>query len=354
MVHRLTWFVRSSAGQWARRLGVALLLIAVASAAADEPLVVAPETELPDLPQGITSFGAAVLGHEVYVYGGHLGRAHHYSIAGQSNALWRLDLKKPGQWETVATGPRLQGLAMVAHGNALYRLGGFTARNEEGEEHDLWSQAAVAKFDATGKRWVEVTPLPEPRSSFDAVVIGDRLYVAGGWALRGDQEEVWRTTAYFADLTQQPIRWERLPDPPFRRRALSLGAHQGRLFVIGGMTPKGPTTRVDVFDPETGKWTAGPKLPSDKAMEGFGSSAFALGNHLFVSTYSGKLFRLSADGTQWEPPTELKHARFFHRMLPLGERQLLLLGGASMTEGKFEELEVVTPAAKPANEEPQP
>ena len=32
---------------------------------------------LTDLPRGITSFGAAVIGDWMYVYGGHFGQAHH-------------------------------------------------------------------------------------------------------------------------------------------------------------------------------------------------------------------------------------------------------------------------------------
>ena len=36
--------------------------------------------ELPDVPKAITSFGAEVLDGWVYVYGGHTGKAHQYSV----------------------------------------------------------------------------------------------------------------------------------------------------------------------------------------------------------------------------------------------------------------------------------
>ena len=87
----------------------------------------------PDLPKAITSFGAAVLDGAIYVYGGFEGRAHHYYDQGQSGDLLRLNLdaavKPDAKWENVGTGPRLQGLALVACREALYRLGGFEARN---------------------------------------------------------------------------------------------------------------------------------------------------------------------------------------------------------------------------------
>jgi hypothetical protein len=76
-------------------------------------------------------------------------------------------------------------------------------------------------------------------------------------------------------------------------------------------------------------------------MEGFGSAAFAVGGHLYVTAYSGSLQRLSADGKSWATLDELQRDRFFHRLLPLSESKLLALGGASMSSGKFEQLDVI-------------
>jgi len=299
------------------------------------------------LPHGITSFGAAILDEVLYVYGGHKGRAHHYYQSGQVNELWKLNLGFPEQWEVVIKGPHLQGLAMVAHDGRLYRIGGFTALNKEDDEHDLRSVADFVRFDPQARQWESLTSLPEPRSSHDAVVVGDKLYVAGGWELGGDEPN-WRSTAWVTDLSQKKITWEQLPSPPFQRRALALGHLDGKLYVIGGMRKEGgPTTRVDVFDPESGKWSSGPSLivrqsggEFDEEMEGFGSSAFCVGDRLYVSTYGGNLQCLARDAKQWHVATKLKYDRFFHRMLPF-RQHLMLVGGASMLEGKRLNLEMV-------------
>ena len=300
-----------------------------------------------DLPRGITSFGAAVIGDWMYVYGGHFGRAHHYSNTNQSNQLIRLNLRKPLRWETIATGPRLQGLAMIAHGGKLYRLGGFMAQNQEDEAHDLRSVADFVRFDPHTKQWTPLPPLPEPRSSHDAVVFQDRLYVAGGWRLAGE-ETTWHETAWVADLSQAEISWTPLPEPPFQRRAVSLGHLEGKLYVIGGMQKEGdPTTRVDVFDPRSGDWWRGPSLidslsdvTRDRGMEGFGSSAYTVGGRLFVSTYNGNVQVLGPDDKDWRVATKLEDDRFFHRMLPFND-SLLLVGGASMRSGKRLHFEAV-------------
>jgi hypothetical protein len=149
-----------------------------------------PAGMLPDLPFGVTSFGAAVVDQNVYVCGGHLGPAHEYSQKGESERLLRLDLRSPRQWETVGTVPRRAGFAMVAYGGKLYRVGGFEARNKEGETADLHSTADFARFDPANRRWEDLPSLPQARSSHDAVMVGSRLIVVGGWELRGSEPSV--------------------------------------------------------------------------------------------------------------------------------------------------------------------
>lgn len=317
-------------------------LLPTADATADSPSDAAASAEMtyPEIPKSVTSFGAAIADDALYIYGGHTGRAHTYYKEAQANTLWRLNLQNPEAWENLGEDVGLQGLAMVAHDGRLYRIGGFIAKNSDGEEHDLWSQDTVASYDPAQKRWRNLPPLPEPRSSFDAAVHGDTIYVIGGWQIRGDERD-WHKTAYALDLSTETPQWKPLAEPPFQRRALSVAAHDGKLYAIGGMTEQGkPTTRVDLYDVASGKWSQGPSLQGE-GMEGFGSSAFAVGGRLYVSTFNGNLQRLAEDGQSWEIVRELEPARFFHRMLPLGNDRLLFIGGANMSEGKYDEISVI-------------
>lgn len=309
------------------------------------------EKNLQPLAQPVTSFGGAVLNHQLYIYGGHTGDAHSYSIQEQEHHLHCLNLQT-GKWSTLAEGPHLQGLALVPHDDKLYRIGGFTATNAEGEEHNLWSQDSVAAFNTKTKQWEELPNLPEPRSSFDAAVLDDVIYVIGGWKMTGEADSVWHKTAWKLDLAKDQPHWEALPEPPFQRRALAVAVHDGKVFAIGGMQSEGgPTTRTDVFDPQTQTWAQGPDLivvenqdegsSFSKGITGFGASAFATGGDLYVSTIQGSLQQLSADGTTWEVVTKLPTARFFHRMLPVDQNHLLIVGGANMGTGKFEQVELI-------------
>ncbi len=299
------------------------------------------EGTYPPIPETVTSFGAAVCQDAIYLYGGHTGEAHQYDNESQASTLWRLPLNQPSEWQSMGNGPRLQGLAMVSTGGKLYQLGGFTAKNEVGEEHDLWTQDRVAAYDPTSKQWSDMPALPEPRSSFDAAVLDGQIYVVGGWTIAGDAESQWLKTAYRLDPSADSPTWVALSPPPFQRRALSVAAHGGKIYAIGGMGAEGgPSTRVDVYDPKSNQWTAGPEL-NGQPMDGFGSAAFAVSGRLYAATYSGLLQRLSEDGSKWEVIAKLKRDRFFHRLLPIGDNELVVLGGASMSSGKFDQLDVL-------------
>ncbi|MCD0459418.1 Kelch repeat-containing protein [Roseiconus lacunae] len=297
----------------------------------------------PDLPEELTSFGAAYLDGKIYVYGGHTGAAHSYSIDEQSNRLWCLDLNtKEASWEELPGGPRLQGLALVPYGDSLIRIGGFTAMNETGEEHQLVSQTSVSKYDPAKKAWTDLPELPEPRSSFDAAVLGDKVYVIGGWKLDGTEDgQQWHQTAYSLDLSNPETGWQALKQPPFQRRALSVAAYDGKIYAVGGMRSKrGPTTEVSVYDTDADTWTEGPSLPGG-GMSGFGSSSFACSDHLFVTSMDGGLHVLANDGKSWETLTKTDPARFFHRMIPVSKKEMLMIGGANMEIGKFTEVQTI-------------
>ena len=312
----------------------------------DEPSL-GKAKQLPEIPVGLTSFGAAVSDGHLYLFGGHQGNAHSYYESGQNNVLYRLNLAGGDGWESLCEGTGLQGLAMVSHQGHLYRLGGFHAHNKKGEDNDLRSVTEFARYDDAKKTWEQLPPMPEPRSSFDACVMNDAIYVIGGWAMMGKEAEpskpVWRNTALRFDLSSDNAKWETLPAPPFRRRALSVGYQGDKVVAVGGMQQKGgPTRKVALFDTQSNEWSEGPELPGEEAMEGFGSTCFNVGGRLVVSTYSGRIFRLSENADAWEPIHTLEVGRFFHRLVAVKENQFLLIGGANMESGKIKETELYT------------
>jgi N-acetylneuraminic acid mutarotase len=300
----------------------------------DTPGVKPAAAALPDLPLPVASFGADRAGDFVYVYGGHCADPHQYHVNSQTGRFHRLNLtKNNATWEALPQATPLQGVVLVAHGGKLYRVGGMHASNQPDARPHLHSVAQVARFDPASGKWEDCTPLPAPRSSHDAALLGDHLYVVGGWRLDGASVEgTWDTTALVADLRQWPLKWQRLADPPFKRRALALAAAEGKLLAVGGIEPSGKTTNAAcLYDPAGDKWTAVADLPSAGRFKGFGSAAAGHAGRILVSGRDGKVFAFDLGRSKWfaEPVATLAEPRFFHRFIPLHGERWLALGGAS-------------------------
>jgi N-acetylneuraminic acid mutarotase len=296
----------------------------------------------PDLPAPISSFGAAVIGDYVYVYGGHSGKAHNYSTETTRGEFCRIDLKKPEKWEELPGGPKLQGLALVAHAGKIYRIGGMQPQNAKSEKTDTKSLATCAAYDPESRKWTDIEPLPEARSSHDAIVVGDAIYVFGGWRLNGSSgKSEWYAHGQRLDLSKPGAKWEKV-EQPFQRRALVMTALDGKVYVIGGLNDAGKVVRtVNVFDTKAGTWSEGPLIPGDDG-NGFTPASVVAGKHLYVSPADGKVYQLSEKGDGWAEVGEFKSKRFVARMVAGPDGRLVILGGSS-SDGLLASVEAVEP-----------
>jgi hypothetical protein len=298
-----------------------------------------------ELPLTLTSFGAARLGDKVYVYGGHTGEAHSYSNDQQSNQLLSLDLSHPDQpWKVESESDRLQGLALIAYQGKVIRVGGFSALNAAGEKHVLKSTAEVAAYDVASGKWEELPALPEPRSSHDAILVGSKIYVVGGWQLDGgSSDSKWGDKAFVIDLAASNPQWSEIAAPPFKRRALSLAQLGDSIIAVGGMEANQEITRhTTIYSPAENAWHEGPELVGDGHMMGFGTAAIAVDGATLVSAIDGSLQELKVGADQWTPCGKTEDARFFHELISLDAHHVLVLGGANMGEHrKFQNIEVI-------------
>lgn len=295
------------------------------------------------MPEAVTSFGAVTAGGWLYVFGGHTGKRHDYSADKVSGAFHRLRLSDGRAWEKLPASAPGQGLPLVSHGRHIYRVGGMAARNPSGTKQDLYSTTVVQRFDPRRGEWQDFVSLPAPRSSHDAVVVGDKIYVAGGWQLSGaSSKAVWPATALVLDLANPGAGWREFPQP-FQRRALAMAALGTRIFCIGGMDSDNESTlAVDIYDTATGQWTKGPNLPAGRH-KGFSCSAVAQDGRIYASAFKGELLRLAPDERSWEVLGGLQHRRMSHRLVAAGATQLIALGGEDGQQ-KRPELELLTPS----------
>ncbi len=229
--------------------------ITLAAADADRsgpPAEAARATRFMTLPEATASFGAVVSGEWLYIYGGHIAPTHDYWTGAVSGMFQCLHLTGDSVWEELPGGPAAQGLNLASYNGKIYRVGGMQPRNQNGDPADLHSIDHVARFDPAKMKWESLPPLHAPRSSHDVAVIGDELYVVGGWDLTGKVNDVeWTRDMMVMDLSAQNPTWTSLPQP-FERRALTAAAFDGKLYVIGGMNSKDVVERtVNIYDPQS-------------------------------------------------------------------------------------------------------
>ncbi|MFN8707078.1 MAG: Kelch repeat-containing protein [Planctomyces sp.] len=280
-----------------------------------------------DLPQGIASFGAARLGESVYVYSGHVGRTHVYSLDAMSKGFYRCSLNQGGAWECLPMARPAQGVSLVATDRFLYRIGGMQAVNEPEEPHDLLSLSEVQEFDPNSETWRRMPDLPEPRSSHRAAILGQHIFVFGGWSLYGGEDGIWLKHGLVLDLGNESAGWKTVVQP-VARRAVEVIAFRGRIWLIGGLTPDDDiSSQIHVFDPVTETWSTGPGVPGMPA-NGNGIAAAVVRGALVLAGMDGRVYRLSENQSAWLDAGKLPSARIHHRLIG-DENHLIVIAGAT-------------------------
>ncbi|MFG0267031.1 MAG: DUF3386 family protein [Rhodopirellula sp. JB055] len=308
------------------------------------------------LPESLTSFGAAVVGEYLYVFSGHSGDAHGFGKDLLVDHFRRIKFDDPAaDWEELAMHESSQSTALVTDGEFIYRIGGLSfinGKDEDGDDQAIFNSTDhFARYDIEADTWTELAPLPSPRSSLDAAIVGRTIYAVGGWDLQGvdgSRDAPWHDTMHAFDLDNPEAGWKELEGPGYQLRAISVGAHDSKLYVLGGISPTGFLRKTSVYDPATNEWTEGPELVGDSQMTGFATSTFAVGGHLYSTGASGVVYRLAEDASEWQVADRLLFPRMFLRLLPAGQDRLIALGGTGGMTGRTAAVETlkVDPSAK--------
>ena len=170
-----------------------------------------------------------------------------YDIASDS---WALGPELPA--------PNNHGMAASVNGK-IYLIGGQTS-----DVSDQGYVNTVYELDPAAGAWVTKAPMPTARGAGVAVVLGGKIYVAGGRPPQGND---------FAVYDPAADSWEVLPDLPAQRNHFTGAAIDGRVHFVGGRQGHGlsplMTTVHEVYDPATQAWTtAAPMLRARSGMNG--------------------------------------------------------------------------------------
>jgi serine/threonine-protein kinase PknK len=207
--------------------------------------------------------------------------------------------------------------AAAAVGSSIFVFGGTFAQPSARAYRIDVPPAGAQDARFTAMRWRPISSLPEPRSAAGAAVVGDRIYVIGGFDLSRRELK----TAYVYDTATDA--WRKIADLPTPRQHLAVTDFQGQVCALGGYVGNAiPMTIVECYDPATDRWSARPPLPkpaSDFAAVSFEGGIWAVGDDVQVF-----------DGTRWWIGPSLGTPRFGVAAAEVSG-SLYVIGGASRT-----------------------
>ena len=171
--------------------------------------------------------------------------------------------------------------------------GGFLVTG--GQQHDNEPTAEVYR----GGKWTRGPDLPWYRFDHCQVLLGNTVYVTGGFASNSGQPN-YGHYASTLKLTEDG-NWVEVGSLAVARDDFACAVHDGKIFAIGGNfdghTPGDAyLSSVEIFDPASETWTFGPEFPQGLAY----AQAFSWDGHLWVmggnpgdgSGYNDILYRL--------------------------------------------------------------
>ena len=166
------------------------------------------------------------------------------------------DLSKPTNvWlEATPLSFSRQNVPGVALNGRILLLGGLA--NPNGYR---WVIRDVSVYDPETDAWSPGTPMPIARAHASVAVVGNRLYVTGGFTGSGFASS--RVFIYDAAADA----WEQASRMPTRRGGLATIALNGLVYAIGGGNDRdGQVATNEVYDPVTGEWSTLPSMPTSR------------------------------------------------------------------------------------------
>jgi outer membrane protein assembly factor BamB len=229
-------------------------------------------------------------------------------------------------------GTALHDAAAATVGSNVYLFGGGQTS----------SYNAITQVDPSSGRSQSAGQLPEPRSDLAAATIGRTVYLVGGFTGVSPLKSILAWTP-----GSKPRVVGSLPEP---LRYAAVASHNGKLVIAGGITPQGHTSKVDSFDPKTGKTTQLGILPSPVSHApavALGRYVYLLGGQAANGAPTKEIYAIDPKkGTVWlagHLPVPLSDAA-----AAIFEGGIILAGGHS-TRGTVADISYLQPAPRPTS-----
>lgn len=218
----------------------------------------------------------ASLNGKFYVFGTYYGEKPKSGV----NAVEEYD-PAINTWTSKKSMPTNRYNAVAAsYNNEIFVVGGEYTQSENSTPAYY---KVVEAYNPANDSWRKVTNMPTLRILPGIAVAGSKAYLFGG-ALVSDWKAYNNVYAYdFATKKWTKSGLTGLPTPRIFSFGHAAPILNGKIYLIGGATVGKkpnliPSTKVEIYDPVSNTWQAGPSLPQPA----FWGDAVAAGNEIYV------------------------------------------------------------------------
>lgn len=171
------------------------------------------------------------------------------------------------------------GPGMGVLGGMLYAVGGAVVAPGSG------ACSGMILYDVKTSTWTQQPSMSQARQFFAVGVLGGNLYSVGGYDGNG---AALKSMEIYDPSTNA---WKLGPSMAETRNGHAVGVLGGKMYVVGGMNADGPPSdylkTMEIFDPSTGSWSAGPSMKTGRMFFG-------------VGVLDGMLYALGSDGADYK------------------------------------------------------
>ena len=221
-----------------------------------------------DMPTARFFFGTCVVDGKVFAIGGEVDKFGDTSIA----TVEMYD-PKTDTWERKADMPTARsGVSTLVVDGKIYAIGGAESKKYQvgpGSGHSGKLLPTIEMYDPVTDTWIQKADMPVPRSSSNSTCIVDgKIYIIGGVAANKKPNRLDSVDIY----DPATDTWTTGKSMNHARGGASVSVVNGKIYVMGGVgwpqIPNHPgpfLSSVEVFDPKNNQWTEITEMPSPKA-----------------------------------------------------------------------------------------
>ena len=230
-----------------------------------------------DMPTARYNFGTCVVGGKVFAIGGEVDKFGDISIA-----TVEVYDPKTDTWERKADMPTARsGVSTLVVDGKIYAIGGAEMKKFQagpGWGYSVKLLPVVEMYDPIADTWIQKADMPAPRGGGTCVVDG-KIYLIGG-----ANKKQWRSE--IVDVYDPATdTWARAKSMNHARSGAAISVVDGKIYAMGGtgwpQIPNHPgpfLSSIEMFDPKTNRWTEKTEMPAPKS----GHSANVINGKIYV------------------------------------------------------------------------